>query len=188
MVQVALAFVQTGLACVPIVPAFGLTGRAIGQAFPAADRNAPAHGPTVLQRVLVVPMFGRNARPPVQSVRPIDRPDRKRGHSVPYLVPTFGPPDRRNRMRGHSVLHPVRAPNPLGRSHGRMDLRSARRHSGPAGTTVRPRSARRPIDPDRSRAHGHIRNGRARKVDATSGNKQAHVTVSSQIRISRATS
>jgi len=48
----------------------------------AVDRNAPAHGPTFLQRVLVVPMFGRNARPPVQSVRPIDRPDRKRGRSV----------------------------------------------------------------------------------------------------------
>ena len=163
-VQVALAFVQTGLA---FVPAFGLTDRAIGQAFPAADRNA---------------------RSPVRSVRPIDRPDPKRGHSVPYLVPTFGPPDRRNRMRGHSVLHPVRAPNPLGRSHGRMELRSARRHSGPAGTSVRPRSARKPIDPDRSRAHGHIRNGRARKVDATSGNKQAQVTVSSQFRISRAIS
>ena len=141
----------------------------------------PVSVPTVLVCVPTVPL-------PARSVQPIDRPDRKRGHSVPYLVPTFGPPDRRNRMRGHSVLHPVRAPNPLGRSHGRMDIRSARRHSGPAGTTVRPRSARRPIDPDRSRAHGHIRNGRAGKLDVTSGNKQAHVTVSSQIRISRAIS
>lgn len=173
--QVALALVRTDLACVPIVPVFGLTDRATGQAFPAADRNARDHG--------------RNVPPPVRSVQPIDRPDRKRGHSVPYLVPTLGrPPGRRDRKHGHSVRHPVRTPNPRDRSHGRMDSSSARRRRGLAGTTVRPRSARRPIDPHRSKARGPIRNGHARKVDATGGNKQAHLTVSSQIQIVRATS
>jgi hypothetical protein len=33
-------------------------------------------------------------------------------------------------------------------------------------------SARRPIDPDRSRGHGLRRNGRARKEAATCGNRQ----------------
>ena len=170
--QIALTFVRTGLAYVPIVPvcdptvpASGLTGRAIGQIFPAqvflaTGRIAPARAPIVQERVPTVPPFGRIVPLPARSVQPIGRPDRKRVRSVPYRDP----------KRGHRDLHPARASSPLDRSHGRAGRNSARRYSGPP--TVRMCSARRPIDPDRSRGHGLRRNGRARKEAVTCGNKQ----------------
>ena len=129
----------------------------------------PVSVPTVLVCVPTVPL-------PARSVQPIDRPDRKHGHSVPYRVPP----------RGRSDQHPVRVCSPRDRSHGRTDLSSARRYSGPAQTTVRMCSALRPIDLDRSRGHGLRRNGHARKEGATCGNKQARLSIYSQIQSVRA--
>ena len=166
--------------CDPTVPAFGLTGRAIGQVFlaqvfPATGRIAPAYVPTGLERVPTVPLSGR-------IVQPIDRPDRKHGHNVPRRVPTRG---HRGQQRGHNNdLHPARASSPLDRSHGRAGRNSARRYSGPP--TVRMCSALRPIDPDRSRGHGLRRNGRARKEVAICGNKQPRLAICSQFQSVRA--
>jgi hypothetical protein len=171
---VAPAHAPTVLACVPIVPAYVPTVLAFVQIALECVRIA-------LECVRIAPMSGPSSPLRVRNARPVDRPGQKRGHSVLCLAPKLGPPGHRARKRGRSVPHPVRAPD----LHGRMD---ARRRSGRERTIVRPRSARRPIDPDRSRAHGIIRNGHARKVNATGDNKQAHLAVSSQIQIGRAKS
>ena len=113
----------------------------------------------------------RPERPAARPERPTNRPSRpERVHSVPYRVPKLGPPDLATGARP-SVLHRPAARKLSTPVTAEAGLHSAHRYSGPR-TTVRMYSARRPIDPDRSGAHGHIRNGRARKEAATSGNKQ----------------
>ncbi len=192
--RAALAFVRTvrafGPVAAPAVRACGLTGREIGRAFDLTDRaigqaatariapahvpSVPAHVPTVRERVPSVPPFGRIAPLHARSVQPIDRPGRKRARSVRTR-------DRPGRKHGHSDRQPVRVCSPHGRTgpnnarrRGRTDPNSARRRSGQTQATDRMRSALRPIDPDRSRAHGLRGSGRVQRVGATGSSKRAH--------------
>ena len=123
----------------------------------------------------------RPDRPAVRPDRPAARPERpasrpSRPESRPER-PAARPEARPQRPAARPPsLHPSPA---LDRSHGRADLNSARRYSGPPADRMC--SALRPIDPDRSRGHGLRRNGRARKEGATCGDKQAHLAIGSQI-------
>ena len=126
VVQVALAFVRTGPAyaqigpasvptvrvCAPTVPAFGLTGRAIGQifpaqVFPATGRIAPARVRTVLERVRTV---RRRATRFNRAVRIMPRPRQTASEGMVSSLPGKLSSGRRSTPRtelpGSFTVHP----------------------------------------------------------------------------------